>query len=222
MCFNYKVSLLTFSIGIIFSILLIIKGNTKYKIENKISGIFLIFISFIQFMEFLFWIDIKNKYGINKITTILGPLLNVCQPTILYLIKYFYYKPNIFTFQNFNCPIAILNLLYFLFFIIGYIKFLSSEKLITSVKNNHLDWPWLKYFNEYYYLFLLALNIFYLFNFNYALIFTVITYTFLFISVKYFYYSAGQLWCFFGSFIPLIMYFISFHIDKFSKLLFFP
>jgi hypothetical protein len=173
-------------------------------------------------MEFLFWIDIKNEYGINKITTILGPLLNLCQPTILYLIKYFYYKPNIFTFQNFNLPIAILNLLYFLFFIIGYIKFLSIEKLITSVKNNHLEWPWLKYYNSFYYLFLLVLNIFYLFDFNYALILTIITYTFLFISEKYFYYSIGQLWCFFGAFIPLIMYFVSFHIDKISNLSFFP
>jgi hypothetical protein len=45
MCFNYKVSLFTFLIGIIFSILLITKGNTKYKIENKITGIFFIFIS---------------------------------------------------------------------------------------------------------------------------------------------------------------------------------
>jgi hypothetical protein len=117
MCFNYKVSLFTFTLGTIFSILLINYGNKKYALENKIVGIFFIFISAIQFMDFLFWIDIKNKLGINKITTILGPILNVCQPIILYLIKYYYLRPDIMTMQNLNFPVAILNLLYFIFFI---------------------------------------------------------------------------------------------------------
>ena len=67
MCFNYKVSLFTFAIGTIFSILLIKYGNKKYMLENKITGIFLIFISLIQFMDFLFWIDLKNTIGINKL-----------------------------------------------------------------------------------------------------------------------------------------------------------
>lgn len=136
MCFNYKVSLFTFTIGVVFSLLLIKSGNMKYNIENQISGIFLIFISCIQFMDFLFWIDIKNKVGINKITTILGPILNVGQPIILYVIKYLYYKPNILTLQNFNLPVAILNILYLLYFIIFYIHFLSNEKLTTSTENN--------------------------------------------------------------------------------------
>jgi hypothetical protein len=215
MCFNYKVSLFTFIIGITFSILLINYGNIKYNIENKVTGIFFIFISFIQFMDFLFWIDIKNKYGINRITTILGPILNLCQPIILYLIKYFYFKPNIYEIKNFNLPVALLNFCYFIYFIFIYIYFLLNEKLITSVdERNHLQWPWIKYSNSYFYLILLAINIFYLFNFNYSLIFFIITYLFLYFSVKYFYYNAGELWCFFGSFIPLILFSTSFYIDK--------
>lgn len=212
MCFNYKVSLFTFLIGVTFSIILFKYGNAKYSIENKVSGIFLIFISFIQFMDFLFWIDIKNKYGINKIVTILGPILNVGQPIILYLIKYFYYKPDIFSLQNFNLPVAIINILYLMYFIKMYINFLSNDKLVTSTSNNHLKWPWINYTNPVYYLLLLTINIFYLFNFKYALILFIILYFFLFISVKYFYYNAGELWCFFGAFIPLIMYFLSFYI----------
>ena len=210
MCFNYKISLFTFSIGIIFSILLIKYGNKKYKLENKITGIFFIFISFIQFIDFLLWIDIKNVFGINKITTIFAPILNVGQPIILYLIKYFYYKPNIFTLINYNLPIAILNLLYFIYFIKFYITFLLNSNLITSTKNNHLSWAWIKYTNPYFYLFLLAINFFYLFNIKYAFILFIITYFCLFISVKYYYYNIGELWCFFGSFIPFIMLFISF------------
>jgi hypothetical protein len=212
MCFNYKVSLFTFIIGTVFSILLFKYGNKKYKLENKVSGIFFIFISLIQFMDFLFWIDIKNEYGINKITTIIGPILNICQPIILYLIKYLYYKPNLLTFNNFNLPVACLNLIYLIYFIIIYNNFLSNEKLITGTENNHLKWPWIKYSNSYFYLILFAINIFYLFNFKYALTLFIITYFFLFISAKYFYYNAGELWCFFGSFIPLIMFYLSFFV----------
>lgn len=214
MCFNYKVSLLTFLIGLIFSIILIKYGNVKYSLENKITGIFLIFISFIQFMDFLFWIDIKNNIGINKITTILGPILNVGQPIILYVIKYLNYKPDILTFKNYNLPVALFNLLYLIYFIIFYTTFLLNSKLTTSTRHNHLNWPWIKYANPIFYLILFAINIFYLFNFKYALTLFTVTYFFLFISTKYFYYNAGELWCFFGAFIPLIMYFLSFYIDK--------
>ena len=40
MCFNYKISLLTFIIGIISSLCLIIYGNKKYYKENIVTGIF--------------------------------------------------------------------------------------------------------------------------------------------------------------------------------------
>ena len=210
MCFNYKASLFTFVIGTIFSILLIKYGNKTYMLENKITGIFLIFISLIQFMDFLFWIDLKNTIGINKIVTILGPILNVCQPTIFYIIKYLYYKPEIFTLQYFNLPIAILNILYVFYFITIYISFLSKSKLITGTKNGHLKWPWIEYSNPYFYIILFAINIFYLFNFKYALVLFSITFLFLYLSVKYFNYNSGELWCFFGSFIPLLMFGFSF------------
>ena len=137
MCFNYKVSLLTFKVGTIFSILLMIYGNPVYRLENKASGLFLIFISLIQFMDFLLWIDIDNKIGINKLTTIGGPILNVCQPTILYLIKLFYYKPNILSLQNYNLPVAVLNIAYFIYFITVYVRFLLKDKLVTSTQDGN-------------------------------------------------------------------------------------
>jgi len=210
MCYNYKVSLFTFLLGTIFSLLLIKYGNTKYKSENLVAGIFFIFISLIQFMDFLFWIDIKNKFGINHIITIIGPILNVGQPLILYLIKYLYYKPNISELQNYNLPVAALNLLYFIYFIIFYYNFISRDKLITTVENGHLKWPWVEYSNATFYLLLFAINIFYLFNLQYASIFFLITYFFLFLSVQFFNYHAGEMWCFFGSFIPFIIYILQF------------
>ena len=130
----------------------------------------------------------------------------------MYVIKYIYYKPDIFTLTNYNLPVAILNLLYFLYFIVGYKKFITHSKLVTQPVNGHLKWPWLKYSNPYFYLILFAINIFYLFDLKYALLLFTTVYLFFFLSVKYFYYHIGEMWCFFGSFTPLILYFLSFYI----------
>jgi hypothetical protein len=212
MCFNWQISLFTFCGSLLFALLLIYKGYKKYDIENKVSGIFFIFIALIQFMDFLLWIDIHNKLGINKVVTIFGPILNVCQPIILYLIKYFYYSLNISTFTSFDLFIVLLNIAYLLYFIIIYKKYLETSNLITGIVNNHLKWPWIEYFNPIFYLILFAINIFYLFDFRYASLFFTITYLFLYLSFLYFNYNIGELWCFFGAFIPLILYFSSYYI----------
>ena len=206
MCFNYQVSLLTFLIGTISSFILIKNGNPKYNAENIIFGIFLIFISSIQFMDFLFWIDLHNKIGINHIITIIGPLINIGQPLILYIIKLIYFKPQLLSVNS--IPILILNLLYLFYIIRLFINFISNEKLVTSTKHNHLSWPWIKYSTPLFYLLLLPINIFYLTNFNYSLIIYFITYLFLYLSYKFFSYNISELWCFFGAFIPIIMYLV--------------
>lgn len=157
-------------------------------------------------MDFIFWIDINNKIGINKIATILGPLLNIFQPNILYLIKVYYYRPDIFT--SYHLVIALFNLLYFILCLNYYFTFIFSEVLITKKEHGHLKWGWIDYSSPIFYLFLLAINIFYLFEIKYALILFFITYFMLYISYKYFRYNPGELWCFFGAFIPFIVYLI--------------
>lgn len=213
MCFNSKVSLFTFSIGVIFSVILIQYGNPKYKVENTVTGMFTIFIAIIQLMEFLFWIDLKNTFGINQIATIIGPLINVGEPLILYIIKYLYYQPNIFSLQNYHLPVALMNIAYFIYFIVNYIRFVMNEKMVTTVKDGTLSWPWIRYFYPSIYSFVLAVNIFYLFPLKYSILLFGFTYLFLLVSMVYFKYHVGELWCFFGAFIPVIMYFLSFHID---------
>jgi hypothetical protein len=59
---------------------------------------------------------------------------------------------------------------------------------------------------------MLAINIFYLSNFTYSLIAFLVTYFFLYLSIIYFSYRIGELWCFFGSFIPIIMFILSYFI----------
>jgi len=209
MCFSAKTSFITFLMGGIFSILLIKYGNPKYKVDNQVFGIMLLFISTIQFMDLTFWLDLKNTMGLNKFATIVGPLLNVGQPTILYVIKLMYFQPtldlNLLNTANFNSPVLLLNILYALYLLSMYFRFITTDKLITSTSHGHLNWPWLKYANPYYYLILFAINIFYLTNFNYSLGMFVITYSMLYLSQKWFPYNVGELWCFFGSFIPVIM-----------------
>jgi len=211
MCFNDKTSIVTFLIGTGFSIILMNYGNIKYKKDNIVFGIFFIFISLIQFMDFLFWIDLQNKLGINYIVTLLGPLLNVGQPLILYVIKLLNFSIGK-KINKIDIFIALLNCLYLFYLIKMYSTFISKGKKITSVKYNHLTWPWLKYSNKSYYLFMLTINIFYLSNFTYSFIVFLVTYFFLYLSIIYFSYRIGELWCFFGSFIPIIMFILSYFI----------
>ena len=60
MCFNAEVSLFTFMLGTLFSIILIKYGNKQFKIENLATGIFFIFISEqLQFLDYYMEIDIR-------------------------------------------------------------------------------------------------------------------------------------------------------------------
>lgn len=212
MCFSAKTSLITFLLGTAFSILLIKYGNPTYKSDNYVFGIMLLFISAIQLMDFTFWIDLKNTMGLNKLATIIGPLLNVGQPTIMYIIKLLYFKPDVLSAVNFNWQVMVLNASYALYLLYMYFRFITTEKqLITTTSNGHLDWPWLKYTTSYYNL-IFAVNIFYLTDFNYSLGMFIITYFFLYLSYKWFPYNMGELWCFFGAFIPAIGLFGSYMI----------
>ena len=211
MCFNYKVSLLTFVISFITSGLWIFYGNNKYHNENVVYGISFFFISIMQFFDFVFWVDLHNTYGINKIASIIAPIINAGAPTIFYLIKNLYYKPS------FKSPTTIgfliINILYFINVIINYVKYLYNSKLVSSVdKNGHIKWSWLPYFNSKLYVIMLALNMFYLTNFKYSLSVFLITYLFLYLSWKYFSYNVGELWCFFGSAIPPIMIILTYYL----------
>jgi hypothetical protein len=156
-------------------------------------------------MDFFFWIDLKNKLGINHLFTLFGPLINVGQPVIVYIVKYLYFKPIINIGYNINTFYALINLLYFIYFLNIYFKFLTKGTLTTSTKNGHLYWPWIEYNNPIFYLIVMSFNLFYLTNFTYSLMVFFITYFCFFLSFCFFYNNLGELWCFFGAFIPIIL-----------------
>jgi hypothetical protein len=112
--------------------------------------------------------------------------------------------------KNYNLPVLLLNLAYFINLMISYFQFLKEGTLTTGTSHGHLFWPWIKYANPGFYLLLLAINIFYLMDFKYSLVLFLITYFFFLLSVVFFSYNPSELWCFFGAFIPFIMFFVSY------------
>ena len=73
MCISKELSLTSFAIGILGSLLLLYKGNKEYQIENKIIAYVFMYVAIMQLFDFGFWIDLDNKKGFNKILTSLGP-----------------------------------------------------------------------------------------------------------------------------------------------------
>lgn len=205
MCFSKKSSLLTFIIGVIGSLLLIFYGNKKYVKENLIAGLFFIFVSFMQFFDYLMWSDIDNKDGINHYSTLLAPLFNHTQPTVLFILcESIYKKYNIINF--------LLNFIYFIYVIVKYIQFISKNNLVTSKKYGHLYWKWKNDFNYFFYFFILTINIFVYIRSFYAIIFFLLGLFTLLSALKYFYNNTPELWCYFASFVSFIMLITSYFI----------
>lgn len=211
MCFNSTISLTTFVLGVLSSILLSVYGNPKFKKENVTVSIFTLFIVVMQLFDYLFWTDLNNLNGINKISTLVASIINPSQPIILYIIKLLIYTPIHFTTRD--IILLLLNCIYTITVIVGYISFLKNGDLITNKSHKHLKWKWLKYYNGPFYLLLFALNIFYLSNLSYSLVSFILIYLFFGLSYLLFNYHVGEIWCFFGSSISLLMLFLS-HIIK--------
>ena len=96
MCFSSEISLTTFILGVLSAILLLVFGNPIFKKENITLSIFSFFIVVMQLFDYLFWIDLNNLYGINKISTLFASLINPSLPIILYIIKLLHKKYKYF------------------------------------------------------------------------------------------------------------------------------
>jgi len=196
MCFSAKASLGSLLIGFVGSLLLVSLGDRT----NISFGVFFIFISLIQLMDFAIWSDLDNKIGLNRIATMIGPILNVGQPLIMFIIKRIVYQNRGFD------VVAGLNALYTACLIRTYYLFIKAGDLSTKVEQGHLKWPWLRHTDKVAYLIMFVINALYLSEFRFSLVVTSITGFFLFISHSYFAYHVGEVWCYFGAFIPMIVY----------------
>lgn len=198
MCVNANTSIFSFIFSIVSSIILILYGNKKYYKENIATGLFLIYVGFMQLFEYLMWIDIDNKKKYNRLGTIFGSIFNYSQPTVLFFL-------NTIISNKHNLLLLILNGIYYIYFLISLNNFFTNEIMQTNVVNNHLLWKWLTYFDFRFYALIFTINIFTLYTFNYALLFFLIGFITLIVSARFFKENVGEIWCFFASYILIII-----------------
>lgn len=206
MCFSASVSLFTFSIGIIGSVLCISLG----KNIDKMVGYFLGFVSLMQGIEFLLWSHQKcDNY--NRFLSIVGMILNHLQPIVLGFILLIFNKQL----KERNKINIIMLMIYYAMIIIPYsMPFFLNKNLECTLKgsNQHLIWKWngMKYSGFVYINFLLVMCLlFYLglptplekWTAIFLAIFTYATSAFIYPQN-----TIGALWCFYVVFIPIIYY----------------
>lgn len=214
MCYSKEASIITFSVGVITSILCI-RLNTMI---DKIIGYFFLFVSQMQLIDYFLWThQICDNY--NKYVSIMGMILNHLQPVMLGIIVILLNK------EIQKKWIFLIIILYLVVFIPYSIQFLNSGDFECTLQNNkdkHLLWNW-NYMNttvDVYIIFLLAIVFISLIGFPtlksgiYFSIGTIITYG----SSKYLYpkKSVGALWCFY-----ILYLLLSYYLLRISRLIHF-
>jgi len=205
MCYSARISLLTFSIGFGFSLLL----TQSQQIFHQLMGNFLGFVSLMQFIEYLLWKhQICDSY--NKSVSVIGMVLNHLQPVVLALLTLYFHNKNVI-------PIAILTTL-FLAVIVPYsLQFTSDLQCSTTQHGStdpHIVWQWntMKFSNVAYIMFLATFVGVGLLGmpFNEGALFSAVAIvTYGLSSIIYDRKVMGSLWCFWTAFIPALIYFKS-------------
>ena len=207
MCYSEKSSIVSFSFGVIGSLLCVSLGT----VSDKIIGFFMLFVSLMQGIEYLLWRhQICDNY--NKMISVLGMALNHLQPVVLGLLVILF---------NSTLSQSKLGWIYsfmaiYLVVIIPYsLEFLKDPKLYCTIKNKetgHLLWNWnnMKYHPFVYIVFLITFCAFFLLGLpklQYGIrssLVAVISYS----TSLYFYPQkyTGAIWCYYVVFLPIIYY----------------
>jgi len=195
MCFDERVSILTYIIGIIGCVILI-------KKNFYVEAIFYFIVIQMQLIEFFIWQNQEcNNY--NKIVTKLGLVINHLEPIILWIAI------NLFSKKILPDWIHYLMILYI------FISIIYSKKVygnyctnVTPESKPYLYWKWnYDKYSEYYYLFfIIILNILCIYGvqYGYHMAF-IINISYLITYILYGkYHAIGTMWCFAAAFAPLI------------------
>lgn len=194
MCWNAEVSLHTFLVSFISTIVLYYIGYDKLILSFIMSFIIM------QLVEFFMWIYIKQP-DILRIFGIISFILIFIQPIIVlyyanyaYIIKYY----------------LVLQLLLLIICILFFQLRLSSFKFLPYVaKNGHLSWNWI-YNNEVYiHGFFTIYLVFFLgtlFIKQYYVLFAICVLTLLFSMYNYSKYkTVSSMWCWIANFIVILI-----------------
>lgn len=171
MCISARASLVSFLVNLVSCVALVKYGNSNLKFYNVTIASWLIYVSLMQFVDYGIWIDLDCKTGMNKLATVIGPILNHTQPLALFGIAYFllnytklgreFYNSHLKSqenglFKHFNIAkggfnfIKIMNIAYALFLVIALAQYYtlgtsSNPELLCSrvcSYNSSLSWPW--------------------------------------------------------------------------------
>lgn len=203
MCYSKDLSLSSLIFGITASLTLIYLGNKKSSNTNKAIGYFFLFVTLMQLVEYFLWLDIDCVNGLNKIGSMLGPILNHLQPVVLLILASLYLEP-----ANLISPSIIIpaNILYLLYVGVEYYKYTQKETNFCIRTNNcdHLDWTWKKDFNYTFYFIISFINVANFYTNTNLMVSFGISYLLLIISIFNFNKNIGEFWCLMVTGIPWI------------------
>jgi hypothetical protein len=203
MCYNKEISITTYIIGTIFSILLL----KNKKIGLNIAGGFFLLTIQMQMIDFLLWNNNKcNQYNINIST--FGSIITYIQPIFLYILIISYNKELNKTKKN------ILTLLVGIF-LIGLYKFVQNKyplecSLVTEKSKPYINWSWVENNRSFNLLYLITLGLLLYIGlpspYNiYLFVLCIGSY----IGTLYIMHGRafGTIWCWLAALGPIILYF---------------
>ncbi len=209
MCYTSTTSLNAFTIGIIASLLLILKGYLQSKKQLKIIGIFFIFVTLMQLYDYIFWTNPPtlsiSASKTNELATKLACITNHLQPIILALLLYYFNKKLS---KSSTILISIYTIAILIYTINGWNKLKYTG--VTAKSSPSLNWQWnhLEGAKIIYILFLASLAYLFFDNLNYPI--NIIASLATILSFVYSIYkynnnaSSGRFWCYFAAFVPLL------------------
>ena len=230
MCISARASVNSFFFNLLSVFLLIKYGNENLKPYNVIIGLFSIFTSFMQLIDLMMWLDLDCKTGLNKVASIVGPILNYLQPTIIFILTLFVLNfsksghilsksiKNIkginkqFTHSNelnFN---KLLNIFYIISMIIrAYNYYSNTSKFCTNIVDGHLKWGWSSnksesIFHPLFYGIVAILNLYSINpNSNYMKLTIILYLSQYFISKVFIKTHVSEIWCLASTSIPIVL-----------------
>lgn len=214
MCYSKELSIKSFLLGIVSAGLLLYFGNKDKQNVNKAVATFFIFISLIQLMEYFMWKDIKCETGENYVASIIGPLINLLQPVVMFAIYCYFLNSNVNN-NTLSCIIGA-NIIYCIYVLYLYENYLNDKNnLCTKVnEDNHLTWNWLKNYKSALYVFFLLLNSIPFLSYNEIIVSIVMSIATLIFSQTNYKKNIGELWCFASTGIPLIVLCVQKYLHK--------
>jgi len=207
MCFSANVSLLTFAIGIIGSIMCINLGSQM----DKMVGYFIGFVSLMQGVEYLLWRHQKCDLYNNTISMI-GMILNHLQPIVLAIVILYFNTKLASINKNIIILIILLYTLIIIPYSIQYFYHPNYQCVLKGTTNPHLIWKWnkMKYSQVVYTIFFIVFCSLFLLglptlnNGLFACFLAIFTYGTS--AIIYPQGPVGALWCFYVIFIPILYY----------------